>query len=72
MQEHWEDDAPTFGIADDQDELDGGIEEVKGEEAKKEGVQHHMEERGKEKEGRQHLGGRQKQFQVVPAKKKVR
>jgi len=34
----------AFGITDAQDELDGGIEEVKGEEAKEEGAQHHMEE----------------------------
>jgi len=66
----WEADAPAFGITDNQDELDGGIEEVEGKEAKEEGAQHHVEERGKEKGGRQHLGGHQKQFQVIPAKKK--
>ena len=34
----------AFGITDAQDELDGGIEEVKGEEAKEEGAQHRVEE----------------------------
>jgi len=48
QQDVWEEDAPAFGIADNQDELDGGTKEVEGEEAKEEGAQHRTEERGKE------------------------
>jgi hypothetical protein len=63
-----EEDVPAFGIADDQDKLDGGIEEVEG--AEEEGAQRRAEERGKEKEGRQRLGGRRKNSKSFQPKKR--
>jgi len=39
-----EEDAPACGIADARDELDGGVEEVEGEEAEEEGAQRRAEE----------------------------